>query len=142
MICVCIRMCFGGSHLIINCFWNSTSLCALWVRSDLLLRRLATPRGMMPGPRAKRKLFRAKSPLRGRDHRVTCLPVRGCRSPHGSVSACSPDNAQLSEPTRVQAKTEFARVLRPPDGITEHTCDENREELDLDVGTFGGRFHH
>jgi hypothetical protein len=23
------RMCFGGLHLIINSFWNSTSLCAL-----------------------------------------------------------------------------------------------------------------
>ncbi len=53
---------------------------------------------------------------------VRCLPARGCRSPHGRVSACSRDSAQLSEPMGARAKTESVQVLRPPNGITVHGC--------------------
>jgi hypothetical protein len=72
----------------------------------------------------------ARSPLRGRDHTIRCLRVRGCRSRLGSVSACNPDTAPLSEPIRVLAEIESGQVLRLRDGIAGHRCDVSRGEPD------------
>jgi hypothetical protein len=53
---------------------------------------------------------------------IRCLRVRGCRSRLGSVSACNPDTAPLSEPIRVLAEIESGQVLRLRDGTAGHRC--------------------
>ena len=53
----------------------------------------------------------------GRDHPVRCLPSEVVVHRLAELLLAG-GKAQLSEPMRVQVETQFAQVLRPPDGIT------------------------